>query len=36
MEKLEPSNTFGGIVNGSVTMENNMQFPLKIKNRTTR
>ena len=33
MEKREHSYTLGGNVNGTVTMENSMEVPLKVKNR---
>ena len=36
MEKREPSCTFGGNANGgTATMENSMEVPQKIKNKTT-
>ena len=35
MEKLEPLNTVGGIVNGTATMETVQRFLKKLKNRTT-
>ena len=33
VEKREHSCTLGGNVNGTVTMENSMEAPLKVKNR---